>query len=129
MLPAFLIRDIQNDGLVIWENKLPPSLQVGGKIQREAHDKDSKLWWESPLLLSHGTIQGTTSSAQAGNLSQHPTGPNRTEKICSNQIETPKSPVKNDKKMEGIGSLKLGNLWQVQSFSKLPSVLKPEIIN
>lgn len=98
LLPAFLIRDIQNDGLVIWENKLSPSLQVGGKIQREAHDKDSKLWWESPLLLSHGTTQSTTSSAQAGDLSQHPTRQNRTEKTCSNQIETPKFPIKNEKK-------------------------------
>lgn len=35
-LPAFLIHDIQNYGLVISGNMFSPSLQVGGKIEREA---------------------------------------------------------------------------------------------
>ena len=79
--------------------------------------------------LSHGITWSTASSAQAGDLPQHPTRPNRTEQTYSNQKETQKSPLENGKNTEVVGSLQLGNLCQVQSFSRLLAVLEPEVIN
>lgn len=79
--------------------------------------------------LSHGIIRSTASLAQAGDPPHHPTRPNRTQQTCSNQKENPNPPLEKGKKIEATGSLKLGNLCQVQSFSRLPALPEPEVIN
>lgn len=118
----------KNDGLVIWESKFSPSLQVAGKIQgqcmtRKANAGGSLLFSESWDHMEHCQL------STGGGSPQRLTRPNRTEQTYRNQKESPKSPPENGKKPEVIGSLKLGNLCQVQTFYRLLAVLEPEVIN